>query len=72
MGELGVDAPLGAERSDGRVVASAVARVTVGRMIFGEQLRDVETDAAGADDRYPLAREGLLSNSGSVESRSSR
>src|ERR1700730_18851748 len=56
MREVGIDAPFGAEGGDSRVVAAPVARVTVGRMIFGEQLRDVETDTASADDRHPFAR----------------
>src|ERR1700693_1541312 len=56
MGELGIDAPLGAKGGDRRVVTAPVARVTVGRMIFGEQLGDVETDAARADDGHSLAR----------------
>jgi hypothetical protein len=31
--------------------------MTVRGMVFGEQLGDVEADAAGADDRHPLAGE---------------
>ena len=51
-----IDAPFHRERGDGRIVRTAVARVSVRRIGRAEQFRDIETDSAGADERDALAR----------------